>query len=164
MTGPRIVMVAAVAENGVIGQGGDMPWHLPEDMRHFVEVTRGHTVVMGRVTYESIGRPLPHRTNVVVTRQQDWSADGVVVADTLESALGVARRVHAETGADIVIGGGTQIYEQAMRYATHQVLTEVHATPEGDTHYPAFDAGEWRETRRVEGDGCSWVWLERAPA
>jgi dihydrofolate reductase len=163
MTGPRIVMVAAVAENGVIGQGGDMPWHLPEDMRHFVEVTRGHTVVMGRVTYESIGRPLPHRTNVVVTRQQDWSADGVVVADTLEAALAVARRVHAETGADIVIGGGTQIYEQAMPHATHQVLTEVHASPEGDTHYPAYDAEAWRETRRVEGDGCSWVWLERVP-
>ncbi|WP_246456085.1 dihydrofolate reductase [Nocardioides mesophilus] len=136
MSEPRIVMVAAVADNGVIGRDADIPWHLPEDMKHFREVTRGHTVVMGRVTYEGIGHPLPFRTNVVVTRQPGWSAEGVLVADSLERALETGRRVHAETGADIVIGGGTQVYEAAMPFATHQVLTEVHQSPEGDTHYP----------------------------
>jgi dihydrofolate reductase len=161
-TGPRIVMVAAVAENGVIGQGGDMPWHLPEDLKHFREVTRGHTVIMGRVTFESIGKPLPHRTNIVVTRDREWSPEGVMVADSFEAALARARAVHAETGADIVIGGGTQIYAQALPHATHQILTEVHASPEGDTRYPDFDRAEWVETRREDGDAVSWVWLERA--
>ncbi len=162
---PRVVMVAAYADNGVIGRDGDMPWHLPEDLKHFRETTRGHSVIMGRVTYEGIGRPLPYRTNIVVTRQPGWSAEGVLVAESLEAALERGREVHAETGADIVIGGGTQIYEQAMPYATHQVLTEVHQTPEGDTHYPDFDRADWRETRREDRDGFSWVWWERtAPA
>ena len=163
-TGPRIVMVAAVADNGVIGQAGDMPWHLPQDLKHFREVTRGHTVIMGRVTFESIGKPLPHRTNIVVTRDPSWSADGVVVVGSLEEALVRAHVVHAETGADVIIGGGTQIYEQAMPYATHQVLTEVHASPEGDTRYPEFDRADWVETSREDGDGVSWVWLERRAA
>ena len=159
--GERVVMVAAVADNRVIGRDGDMPWHIPDDLKHFREVTRGHTVIMGRVTYEGIGRPLPFRTNIVVTRRPGWSADGVLVADSLESALETARRIGAETGADIVIGGGTQIYEQAMPFATHQVLTEVHQSPEGDTHYPEFDRAQWRETRREEHDGFAWVWWER---
>jgi dihydrofolate reductase len=161
---PRVVMVAAYADNRVIGRSGDIPWHIPEDMRHFREVTRGHTVVMGRVTYEGIGRPLPYRTNVVVTRREEWAADGVLVAGTLEEALRIGREVHADTGADIVIGGGTQIYEAAMPHATHQILTLVHQSPEGDAHYPEFDPAEWTETRRVDGPGCTWVWLERRPA
>jgi dihydrofolate reductase len=159
--GPRVVMVAAYAENRVIGRAGDIPWHIPEDMLHFREVTRGHTVVMGRVTYEGIGRPLAHRTNIVVTRRADWAADGVLVAGTLEEALERGRKLHAETGADIVIGGGTQIYEAAMPHATHQVLTLVHQSPDGDAHYPEFDRAEWTELRRQEGPGCTWVWLER---
>lgn len=154
-------MVAAYADNRVIGRDGDMAWHIPEDLKHFRETTKGHTVVMGRVTYEGIGRPLPYRTNVVVTRQPGWHADGVLVAKSLEEALRIGREIHAETGADIIIGGGTQIYEAAMRYATHQVLTEVHMSPEGDAHYPEFDPAEWRETRREDHDGYSWVWLER---
>src|SRR5665811_2014240 len=97
---------------------------------------------MGRVTYEGIGHPLPYRTNIVVTRQPGWTADGVLVADCLTAALDLAR----EIDADIVIGGGTQIYEQAMPHATHQILTEVHQSPEGDTHYPAFNPDEWTET------------------
>ncbi len=160
-TGPRVVMVAAYADNRVIGRDGDMPWHIPEDLKHFREVTTGHTVVMGRVTYEGIGRPLPHRTNVVVTRRPDWTAAGVLVAATLEEALELGRKVHADTGADIVIGGGTQIYEAAMPHATHQILTVVHRSTKGDTHYPEFDPDEWTETRRQDGPGCTWVWLER---
>ena len=159
--GPKVVMVAAYADNRVIGREGDMPWHIPDDLKHFRETTRGHTVVMGRVTYEGIGRPLPYRTNVVVTRAPGWTAEGVLVADSLERALRIGRDIHAETGADIIIGGGTQVYEAAMRYATHQVLTEVHRSPEGDAHYPEFDTAEWRETRREDHDGFSWVWWER---
>jgi len=151
-------MVAAVADNGVIGLGGDIPWHISEDLKHFRETTRGHTVVMGRTTYEGIGHPLPYRTNIVVTRDPGWSADGVFVAHSVEEAIELARGFDG----DIMIGGGTQVYEAAMPFATHQVLTEVHLSPEGDTHYPEFDRTAWRETRREERDGFAWVWLERA--
>ncbi|NUR08830.1 MAG: dihydrofolate reductase [Nocardioidaceae bacterium] len=154
----RVVMVAAVADNGVIGLGGDIPWHISEDLKHFRETTRGNTVVMGRTTYEGIGHPLPYRTNVVVTRTPGWHADGVFVAGSIEEALELARGFDG----DIMIGGGTQVYAAAMPYATHQVLTEVHVSPAGDTHYPEFDRSEWRETRREERDGYAWVWLERA--
>lgn len=150
-------MVAAVADNGVIGAERDMPWHLPHDLKHFRDVTRGHTVIMGRVTYEGIGRPLPHRTNIVVTRQPGWTADGVLVAGSVDEALETARGLDA----DVVIGGGAQIYERAFPHATHQILTEVHASPEGDTYYPSFDRSEWIETRREDHDDLSWVWLER---
>ena len=153
-------MVAAVADNGVIGRDGDIPWHISEDMAHFREVTRGHTVIMGRVTYEGIGHPLPHRTNIVVTRRPDWSSVGVLVAGSVKEAIDRA----AELDGDIVIGGGTQIYAQAMPHATHQVLTEVHQSPEGDTRYPPYDRDEWAETRREDRDGFSWVWLERVKA
>ena len=156
-TGKRVVMVAAVADNGVIGLDGGIPWHLPEDMLHFRETTRGHTVIMGRTTYEGIGRPLPYRTNIVVTRRPDWTAQGVLVAGDLDEALALAAGIEG----DIIIGGGTQIYELAMPHATHQVLTEVHSRPEGDTRYPEFDRSQWRETRREDRDGFSWVWLER---
>jgi len=153
----KVVMVAAVAENGVIGKAGDIPWHISEDLKHFRETTRGNTVVMGRTTYEGIGHPLPYRTNVVVTRNPSWRAEGVFVAQSVEDAIEIARGFDG----DIMIGGGTQVYSAAMPYATHQVLTEVHQAPEGDTHYPDFDRSEWRETRREERDGYAWVWLER---
>ena len=158
MTGSkRVVMVAAVADNGVIGKDGDIPWHLSEDLRHFRETTRGHTVVMGRTTYEGIGHPLPYRTNVVVTRNPDWRAEGVFVAGSVEEALELAEGFEG----DVMIGGGTQVYAAAMPHATHQVLTEVHLSPEGDTFYPPFDRDEWAETRREDRDGYAWVWLER---
>lgn len=153
----KVVMVAAVAENGVIGKDGDIPWHISEDLKHFRETTRGNTVVMGRTTYEGIGHPLPYRTNVVVTRNPSWHADGVFVAPSVEEAIELARGFDG----DIMIGGGTQVYAAAMPYATHQVLTEVHQSPEGDTRYPEFDRSEWREARREERDGYAWVWLER---
>lgn len=156
----KVVMVAAVAENGVIGKAGDIPWHISEDLKHFRETTRGNTVVMGRTTYEGIGHPLPYRTNVVVTRNPSWRAEGVFVAPSVEDAIEIARGFDG----DIMIGGGTQVYSAAMPYATHQVLTEVHQSPEGDTHYPDFDRSEWRETRREERDGYAWVWLERVDA
>jgi dihydrofolate reductase len=161
MTDPRIVLVAAVADNGVIGRGGDIPWRIPEDMKHFREVTRGHPVVMGRLTYESIGRPLPQRTNIVVSRTPGWSAEGVTVAPSVEAALDVAREVAGRTGGDVMVMGGATIYEAAMAVADVQVLTEVHQAPEGDTFYPAFDRSAWVETRREPHEGYDFVWLER---
>jgi len=103
MTGKRVVMVAAVAENRVIGHRGEVPWHIPEDMKHFRRTTKGSTVIMGRVTYEGIGHPLPYRTNVVVTRQADWAANGVFAARSVEDALAMAQGFDG----DISIGGGT---------------------------------------------------------
>lgn len=153
----RVVMVAAVAENGVIGQGGDIPWHLPEDLKHFRETTRDNTVVMGRSTFESIGHPLPYRTNVVVTRNPDWTHDGVFVAHTVEEAIERGR----ELDGDVMVIGGGHVYAAAMPLADAQVLTEVHQSPEGDTHYPDFDRAQWRETRREPHDGFDFVWLER---
>ena len=156
-TGKRVVMVAAVADNGVIGLGGDIPWSLPEDLKHFRATTKGNTVVMGRVTYESIGHPLPYRTNIVVTRQDGWSADGVFVAGTVEDAVAMAQ----DFDGDVMVIGGAQIYAAAMHLADVQVLTEVHQAPEGDTRYPEFDRSDWTETRREPHDGYEFVWLER---
>jgi dihydrofolate reductase len=153
----RVVLVAAVADNGVIGSDGDIPWSIPEDLKHFRATTRGHTVLMGRSTYESIGHPLPYRTNVVVTRNRDWSAENVFVAHDVESGIHLAR----DLDGDVMVIGGGQVYADAMPYADAQVLTEVHQTPEGDTFYPAFDRDAWTETQRAEHDGFDIVWLER---
>lgn len=154
----RVVMVAAVAENGVIGLDGDIPWSIPEDLKHFRAVTRGNTVVMGRRTFDSIGHPLPYRTNVVVTRDDSWAYDGVFRAGSVEEAIALAQ----EFEGDVMIMGGAQIYAAAMPLADAQVLTEVHLSPEGDTHYPDHDRGEWRETKREPHDGFDFVWWERA--
>ena len=154
----RVVMVAAVARNGVIGRDGEIPWRLPEDLKFFRATTTGNTVVMGRVTFESIGHPLPYRSNIVVTRQPGWTAEGVFVAPTVEQAIELARGFDG----DIMIIGGAQVYEAAMPFADVQVLTEVKDSPEGDTHYPAFDRGAWSETRREQHDDFDFVWYERA--
>jgi dihydrofolate reductase len=155
--GKRVVMVAAVADNGVIGLGGDIPWSLPEDLKHFRATTRGNTVVMGRRTFDSIGHPLPYRTNVVVTRQPGWSADGVLVAHSVREAVELARGLDG----DVMVIGGGHVYEDAMALADVQILTEVHRSPEGDTFYPAFDREAWTEVRREPHDGYDFVWWER---
>ena len=158
MTGPqRVVLVAAVADNGVIGLDGDIPWSIPEDLKHFRAVTRDNTVVMGRRTFESIGHPLPFRTNVVVTRDREWSHDGVFVAHDLDEALALAR----DFPGDVMVIGGAQVYAAAMPVATHQVLTEVRQRPDGDTTYPAWDRAEWVETEREPHEGFDFVWWER---
>ena len=156
----RVVMVAAVADNGVIGLGGDIPWSIPEDLKHFRATTRGNTVLMGRATYDSIGHPLPYRTNVVVTRQRDWKADGVLVAHSVEEGIALAQ----DADGDVMVIGGGHIYRDAMPLAEQQILTEVHQSPEGDTHYPEFDRAEWTERRREKHDGYDFVWWERTPA
>lgn len=155
--GRKVTLVAAYADNRVIGDRGRIPWHLSEDFAHFKATTMGGVLVMGRATYDSIARPLPGRTTVVVTRNPHWTADGVLVAHSLDEALDLAA---AQAGETFVVGG-TQIYEQALPRATHQVLTEVHGSPDGDAHFPEFDLDEWVETDRVPRDGFAWVWWER---
>lgn len=154
----RIVMVAAVADNGVIGADGDIPWRIPEDFAHFKRITLGHTLVMGRATYDSIGRPLPGRTTIVLTRDPTWSADGVLVAHDLDEALALAE----DDPGDVIIAGGSHVYGAAMDRADEQILTEVHLSPEGDTFYPEFDRADWVETAREPRDGYDWVWLRRS--
>lgn len=142
-----VTLVAAVADNGVIGADGDIPWRIPADFAHFKALTLGHVLVMGRATYDSIGRPLPGRTTVVLTRDPQWQADGVLVARDLEEAL----RTAAEVDPEVFVVGGARVYADALPHADAQVLTEVHLSPAGDTHYPAFDRsgeGEWREVAR----------------
>jgi dihydrofolate reductase len=156
--GKRVVLVAAVAENGVIGNGPDIPWRIPGEQAEFKELTLGHTLLMGRTTFDSIGRPLPGRTTVVLTRDADWHRDGVLVAHDLEQALAVAD----DLPGDLMVVGGAQVYEVALPYADEQVLTEVSLRPEGDVSYPAFDRDEWVETRRDRREAYDRVWLSRA--
>jgi dihydrofolate reductase len=157
VTRPRITLVAAVADNGVIGASGGIPWRIPEDFAHFKRVTLGHTLVMGRATYDSIGRALPGRATVVLTRDPSWSADGVLVAPSLALALGLA----ADLPGEVMVAGGAAVYAAALPIADAQILTEIHLSPQGDTYYPAWDRSEWVETQRLPGPGLEWVWWER---
>jgi dihydrofolate reductase len=154
----RVVLVAAVADNGVIGNGPDIPWRVPGEQAEFKELTLGHVLVMGRTTYESIGRPLPGRTTIVLTRDPAWSAEGVLVARSLDEALTLA----ADLDGDVMVAGGAQVYAAAMPVADAQVLSRVHLEPVGDVLYPPVDPAQWRETRREPREGYDRVWLERS--
>ena len=156
--GKRVVLVAAVARNGVIGDGPDIPWTLPGEQRLFKGLTWGHTLVMGRTTYDSIGRPLPGRTTIVLTRSPDWSADGVLVADDLAEALALADALDGE----VMVAGGGQVYAAALAHADEQVISEVDLEPAGDAFYPAFDRAEWLEISREHHEGYDRVVLVRA--
>ena len=146
-----ITVLAAVGANLVIGRDGDMPWHLPEDLAHFKATTMGHTMVMGRKTYDSIGRALPGRRTIVITRQKGWHAAGVEVAHSLPDAFALAGPTEV-----FVIGGG-QVYEEAMPFADQMMLTEIAQSPEGDAFFPRFDADHWHETTRESHDGFAFV-------
>lgn len=148
---PKLVIVVAMAENRVIGRDGDLPWHLPEDLKRFKAVTMGKPLVMGRKTWESLPRkPLPGRPNLVVTRQPGFEAEGAAVFDDLDAALAEGDRLAAGLGVDEVclIGGGS-LYEQAFEKVDRIDLTEVHLSPEGDTHFPELDPAAWREVSRA---------------
>lgn len=150
-----VTIVAAVARNRVIGRDNDLPWRIPEDMRRFKELTMGGVLVMGRKTYESIGRPLPGRRTVVVSRNPDLEIEGVEMAPSLEMALEIAG------GDDVFVVGGGEIYRQAMDVADVLEITEVDAEPEGDTFFPEIDPNVWREVARTPGDGFAFVRYER---
>ncbi|WBX85684.1 dihydrofolate reductase [Sphingosinicella microcystinivorans] len=145
---PDIVLVVARADNRVIGKDGAMPWHLSEDLRRFKRITVGKPVIMGRKTFESIGKPLPGRHNIVLTRQPGWRAEGVTVVPNLAEAIAAAG-LDPRTRADaIMVVGGADIYAQALPFATRIELTEIHAAPDGDTYFPQLDPARWRETFR----------------
>jgi len=150
-----ITVLAAVGANLVVGRGGEMPWHLPEDLAHFKATTMGHTLVMGRKTYDSIGRPLPGRRTIVMTRQEGWHAPSVEVAHSLAEALALAGPT------DVFVVGGAEVYRQAMAFADTMMLTEVEMSPEGDAFFPPFEPAHWRETTRQAHDGFSFVTYER---
>lgn len=143
---PTIALIVALAENGVIGRDNQLPWHLPEDLAHFKRTTLGKPIIMGRKTYESIGRPLPGRPNLVVTRQSGWQATGVTVCNSLDQALQRARAEAATLGADelMVIGGG-ELYRQALPRAQRLYLTRVHGEVQGDAWFPDLAEAEWRQ-------------------
>ena len=146
---PRVYLVAAVAANGVIGAHGKLPWHLPEDLKHFKALTLGHPVIMGRKTWESLGRPLPGRENIVVTRSAGYEAPGASVAASLEAALALCA---GEPVAFVI--GGSELYAAALPIADGLVLTEIHRNYDGDTHFPKFDCKTWRETQRKPQAGA----------
>jgi len=155
----EIVIIAAVARNRVIGKDNRLLWNIPEDMAHFKALTSGHTVIMGRKTWESLPprfRPLPGRRNIVVSRQAGYTAPGAEVADSLENALKLA-----STTTVVFIIGGEQIYTQAMTVADRLEITEVDLEPEGDAWFPEIVAAEWEKTAKTDGASFSFTTYRR---
>ena len=157
---PEIVIIAAVAQNRVIGKDNTLIWNIPEDMAHFKALTSGQTVIMGRKTWESLPprfRPLPGRRNIVISRQADYAAPGAELADSLENAI-----KRASTAAVAFIIGGEQIYRQAMAIADRLEITEVELSPEGDAWFPEITAVDWQETAKTSGSGYHFITYRRA--
>ena len=147
----RIAMIVAMAENRVIGRDNQLPWYLPNDLKYFKAVTMGKPIIMGRKTYESIGKPLPGRTNIVVTTQQDFAAKGVKVAHSVEEALTLARSVAIVDGAEeVMIIGGAQLYTEMLGTVERLYLTQVHADVEGDARFPELDLSLWEVRSRED--------------
>ncbi|MPZ58389.1 MAG: dihydrofolate reductase [Rhizobiales bacterium] len=167
---PSIVLIAAVSENGVIGRANALPWRLKSDMRHFRALTMGKPVVMGRKTYLSIGKPLPGRTNIVVSRDPAFAVAGVLVAGTLTAALEAARGDVLRRGtSETAIIGGAELYAQAMPVADRLEITRVHADIRGDAMFPSVDPAVWREVARKEqaagpGDDADMTFITYRPA
>jgi len=153
-----IVGIAAVARNGVIGAGNDIPWRIPEDWARFRRLTMGQVLIMGRKTFDSIGRPLPGRTTFVITRDKKWRGDGVLAVPFLDEAFARANDLDPET---IFVAGGGEIYRAAWDRLTRLEITEVHSEPEGETTFPAIEAPEWQEVARDDHDGYSFVSYRR---
>ena len=158
-----ISIIAALAENRVIGINNTLPWRLPNDLKHFRRLTTGHAIILGRKNYESIGKPLPERRNVVITRQSGYEAPGCLVAHSLDEALKMA-----DDDAEVFVIGGAEIYQQTLARADRLYLTLVHAEVQGDTFFPEFDRNEWRESARERHErderhayAYSFVVLER---
>lgn len=145
---PDIVLVVARAANGVIGRDGGMPWHIPADLKRFKRLTVGKPVIMGRKTFESIGRPLPARHNIVMTRATGWRAEGVTVVANLAEAIAAAGLNPKARADSIFVIGGAEVYAQALPVATRIELTEIDASPAGDTYFPPVDMTRWRESFR----------------
>jgi dihydrofolate reductase len=160
-----IVLIAAIAPNGVIGRGNALPWRLRSDLQHFRALTMGRPVVMGRKTYLSIGKPLPGRTTIVVSRDRSFAAPGIVVAPNVAAALAVARGDALRRGVGAVfVAGGAEIYTHALAEATQLAITEVRQTVEGDVRFPSIDRNAWQEIARDErepgtGDDAAFAFV-----
>lgn len=156
----QIVLVVAKSENNVIGVDGDLPWRISADLKHFKAVTMGHPIIMGRKTWDSIGRPLPGRRNIVITRRDDLVIDGVDVVNNIDAALGLCREDNA---AKAMIVGGGQIYADIMDQADIIELTEIHTQIDGDTFFPLIDMDAWTESSRemfpADGDTPSYSFV-----
>ncbi len=150
----EVVGIAAVARNGVIGADHDIPWRIPADWERFKALTMNHVLVMGRRTYDSIGRPLPGRVTLVVTRDRMWRSDGVRAVPTLDEAFELAAELSPRT---VFVAGGGEIYRAAWDRLTRLEITEVDAEPDGDVTFPTIDPAEWRETARTPHDGFAFV-------
>lgn len=142
---PTLSAIAAMDKNHLIGKNNQLPWHLPADLAHFKAITTGHPILMGRKTHESIGRPLPNRTNIVLTRDAHYQAEGVIVVHTLDEAL-----ASCPEAQELFIIGGAEIYQLAFPRLQKLYLTFIHQAFEGDTYFPAFSAKEWREISRED--------------
>ena len=143
-----VSLIAALTQNRVIGRNNDLPWHLPDDMKYFMQTTKEHYVIMGRRNYDSIPekfRPLPNRTNIVVTRQKNFTAENCRVVHSIEEGLQLAEKANQQ---EVFIIGGAEIYAQGLSKANRLYLTEIHGTIEGDTYFPEFDKNQWKEVSR----------------
>lgn len=141
-----IVLVAAIGDNNVIGRGGQLPWHIRSDLQHFKRLTMNRPVVMGRHTFESLGKPLPGRTNVIITRDLSLRAPGAQIATSLDAALATARNDAKKRGVnEIMVIGGSNIFDKTMPIATRLEITHVHASPEGDRFFPEVNPAVWRQ-------------------
>jgi dihydrofolate reductase len=164
---PIVSLIVARSQNGVIGRKGALPWHISADLKHFKRLTVGKPVVMGRKTFDSIGKALPARHNIVVTRSPDWRADGVTVVPNLAEAIAAAGLDLRSRASEIMIIGGGDIYAQCMAFAQRMYLTDVQVTIDGDTFFAAPDPAVWHEQGRVDhsanvaAPAFSWRWLER---
>lgn len=152
----KIIIIAAVSENGVIGDGPNIPWHISEDFKRFKELTLNHPVIMGRKTFESIGKPLSNRQNIVLTRKNDYNPEGVLVVHSLDEALSSCE------DEEVYIIGGSTVYSEAMPKADVLEITEVHQKVDGDVFFPDIDKNVWKEIVRDDRQGFSFVTYNRA--
>ena len=160
MTPPHVSILVAMAKNRVIGRNNALPWQLPPDLKRFKELTMGHHIVMGRKTYESIGRPLPGRTSVIITRQPDYQVPGAIVVASIDQALKVCS-AGKEVDQEIFVIGGAQIYRQSLGLCQRIYITEIQQEFDGDTLFPELNQQEWREISREkyrlnDGDGLEY--------
>jgi len=152
----KLSLIVATANNNAIGRNNELPWHLPQDLKYFKSVTLGKPVIMGRKTFESIGKPLPGRTNIVVTRQKDWQFAGVLVAESVEAALEIGQQFRNEQDSlaeEIMVIGGAEIYRHALPIADRVYLTQIDATvKDADAYFPELPANQWKLTSELPGE------------
>ena len=146
----KLALIAAVADNGVIGRDNKLPWHLPADLRHFKELTMGKPLIMGRKTFDSLGKPLPGRPHIIVTRAQDFSYPGCYIVHDLDAALQCASDLLADPDSEVMVIGGAEIYHLLLPRIQRMYLTEVHCQVEGDAFFPTFDRSQWQEVARKD--------------